>query len=162
MDRTRISRDRLQEMFEALVQHTNECRNAYIGKVALVAPDDTGCNWTISTTSDARDPACDEILGKAIDVWRRAYVIRVTSEFSHNGIGAYLEAILLPEDGGWRYVGSWALLTRLNAPRMGCTAESFDDPQDAIGAAGKMAREIIDMAAADGEQPPAASEGADA
>jgi hypothetical protein len=149
MDRTRITREKLQEMFDTLVQEAPECRNAYPGKVALVAPDASGCNWTISTTSDARYPGCDEMLAKVTDVWRRTYVIRVASQFAHNGVETYLEALLLPEDGAWRYVGSWTLLTRMPGSRMGCTLESFDDPQDAIGAAGRMVRDVIDAALAE-------------
>ena len=149
MDRTRITRDKLQEMFDTLVQQAPECRNAYIGKVTLVAPDATGCNWTISTTSDARDPRCDEMLAKVTEVWRKTYVIRVASQFAHNGVETYLEALLLPEGAAWRYVGSWTLLTRMQGPRMGCTLESFDDPQDAIGAAGRTVRDVIDVALAE-------------
>ena len=148
MDRTRITRDKLQEMFEVVTQQTHECRNAYVGKVTLVPPDETGCNWAISMTADARDPACDEMLAKVTDVWRRTYVIRVTSEFAHQGVDAYLEAILLPANGVWRYVGTWALLAEVNGPRMGCTSESFEDPQKAIGAAGTMVRDVIDANAA--------------
>ena len=145
----RISREKLQEMFETVTQQTHECRNAYVGKVTLVPPDATGCNWTISTTSEATNPACDEMLAKVTETWRRTYVIRVASEFAHDGVDAYLEAVLLPENGEWRYVGSWALLTPIKGARMGCTVESFDDPQKAIGAAGRLARDVIEAAAFD-------------
>ena len=152
MDRTRISRDDLQEMFDGVVQQTHECRHAYVGKVALVPPDVTGCNWAISSTSDAGKPACDEKLSAVTAVWKRKYVLRVTSQFAHNGVDAYLEAILLPEGGAWRYVGTWALLTAISGSRIGCTAESCDDPQQAIGSAGTMVRDIIDAYTADTEQ----------
>jgi hypothetical protein len=152
MDRTRISRDELQEMFDAVVEQTHECRHAYVGKVTLVAPDLTGCNWAISSTSDAGKPACDEKLSTVTAAWQRKYVLRVTSHFAHNGIEAYLEAILLPEGGAWRYVGTWALLTAISGSRIGCTAESFDDPQQAIGSAGKMVRDVIDAVTAENEQ----------
>jgi hypothetical protein len=67
----------------------------------------------------------------------------------HDGVEAYLEAVLLPEDGAWRYVGTWTMLTAIQGPRMGCTVESYDDPLRAIGAAGSLARSMIDAVAAE-------------
>jgi hypothetical protein len=149
MDRIRITREKLQEMFEVVAQQTPECRHAYLGKVALVPPDAAGCNWVITSTPDAGDPACDQMLAKVTGIWRSTYVIRVASAFTHDGVEAYLEAVLLPENGAWRYVGTWTMVTEIKGSRMGCTLESFDDPQRAIGAAGLLARSVIESAVAE-------------
>ena len=75
MPRVTIDAAEIRERLISEAKKFPECKGAYIGGVYWVEPDDTGCNWKVSTNEEMNKNACIQCLLPCIRMLREQYDI---------------------------------------------------------------------------------------
>jgi hypothetical protein len=152
MDRMILMAEELQQLIrDEAAKFPGECKDCYFGGVYWHEPDETGCNWSISTIRGPDWSGClGRLHGFAMRLRERYNIPNPQRGFVYRDCQIVVEAI--PEKHGDKneFVASWLVMQAGELRKFGASIGTFENPGQALHAGELLARQDIDQLITEG------------
>jgi len=145
-ERMVVKPEELQEKIRDEAAKYSECGDAYFGGVYWHEPDETGCNWSISSIRGRDWSGCLDRLGPFAARLRSRYnVPNPAKGISYRDCQVAIEAI--PEKHGDKheFVASWLIVKDGQVRKFGSTIGTYPNPGEALVAGEALAVQDVDQ-----------------
>jgi hypothetical protein len=149
MERTVARPEELQEKIRDEAAKYTECADAYFGGVYWHEPDETGCNWSVSTIRGRDWSGCLDRLRNFVARLRANYKLpNPQNGISYRDCQVAIEAIPQepkdPNNKHHEFVASWLIVKDGQIRKWGASLGTYQNPGQALAAGESLAIQDVD------------------